>query len=939
MSDAFLRLLRMLALERKQGYRNKAVIGGLDKFVGRWEADARAEAADAHAPAIKEIVALLLGYPAVEDTTARQRIVEQIIRRVREIAPDAAAAEERGGDRPARRPPADRPARPRPTGATAAETPAAAPATPPAAEMPAPDRAAATEAPAPARAPAGEAPRERNHEPCLPALSKPARPDSAPAAEPSPARDATPAAAESRRPKAGPGPAGGAARPAGGPKEARPQEADQPRPAAAMPVEAPREAAGPRPRDAAGIHAPVTRLPGVGPHYAEKLARLGVRTILDLLYLLPTRYQDLSQLRTIDRLRWGETVTVIGTVWDIKRRLIGEERHLITALVGDGTGEIEATWFNPYVERRLRAGQAYMFSGKIDSYRGHFVMRNPEFEPLDRQQLHTGRVVPVYPLTEGITAHWLRELMSKAVEAWADAVPDILPADIRHQADLLPLAEALKQVHFPDNMSLAEAGRRRLSFDEFFLLQLAVLAMRQRFRSQPGRALRADDAILAPFLAALPFTMTAAQRRALAEIAADLTGDRPMSRLLQGDVGSGKTAVAAAALWVAVANGAQGAILAPTEILAEQHARSFGRMFAGLAHPLAGRPINIALFTGHTLRSRTEREVALADLAAGRIDIAVGTHALIQPDVAFHDLAVAVVDEQHRFGVEQRAALRSKGIQPHMLVMSATPIPRSLALTIYGDLDISIIDEMPAGRTPVKTKWLTSGQRERAYSFIRRQVEAGRQAFIIYPLVEESERSEAKAAVEEHARLQNTIFPDLRVGLLHGRLPSDEKERVMRAFAAGELDILVATSVVEVGIDVPNATVILIEGADRFGLAQLHQFRGRVGRGEHPSFCILLSDAAEGESVQRLQALETNHDGFALAQIDLDLRGPGDFFGTRQSGLPALRLAQLSDLRTLEAARAAARQIYETDPALAAAEHRPLAERIAAFWTDAADLS
>jgi ATP-dependent DNA helicase RecG len=706
-----------------------------------------------------------------------------------------------------------------------------------------------------------------------------------------------------------------------------------------MPVEAPREAAGPRPRDAAGIHAPVTRLPGVGPHYAEKLARLGVRTILDLLYLLPTRYQDLSQLRTIDRLRWGETVTVIGTVWDIKRRLIGEERHLITALVGDGTGEIEATWFNPYVERRLRAGQAYMFSGKIDSYRGHFVMRNPEFEPLDRQQLHTGRVVPVYPLTEGITAHWLRELMSKAVEAWADAVPDILPADIRHQADLLPLAEALKQVHFPDNMSLAEAGRRRLSFDEFFLLQLAVLAMRQRFRSQPGRALRADDAILAPFLAALPFTMTAAQRRALAEIAADLTGDRPMSRLLQGDVGSGKTAVAAAALWVAVANGAQGAILAPTEILAEQHARSFGRMFAGLAHPLAGRPINIALFTGHTLRSRTEREVALADLAAGRIDIAVGTHALIQPDVVFHDLAVAVVDEQHRFGVEQRAALRSKGIQPHMLVMSATPIPRSLALTIYGDLDISIIDEMPAGRTPVKTKWLTSGQRERAYSFIRRQVEAGRQAFIIYPLVEESERSEATAAVEEHARLQNTIFPDLRVGLLHGRLPGDEKERVMRAFAAGELDILVATSVVEVGIDVPNATVILIEGADRFGLAQLHQFRGRVGRGEHPSFCILLSDAAEGESVQRLQALETNHDGFALAQIDLDLRGPGDFFGTRQSGLPALRLAQLSDLRTLEAARAAARQIYETDPALAAAEHRPLAERIAAFWTDAADLS
>ncbi|MEJ5198518.1 MAG: ATP-dependent DNA helicase RecG, partial [Anaerolineae bacterium] len=776
----------------------------------------------------------------------------------------------------------------------------------------------------------------------MPAPAKPAHATPAGATESAAPRETAPAPEETRRHKPEPGPLPEAAHPTAQPKEAGAAEKGQPRPTVATPTETRKPDARPAPRshDAeAGIHASVTRLPGVGPHFAEKLARLGVRTILDLLYLLPARYEDLSQLRTIDRLRWGETVTVIGTVWDIKRRTIGEERRLITALIGDGTGEIEATWFNPYVERRLRAGQAYMFSGKIDSYRGHFVMRNPEFEPLDRQQVHTGRVVPIYPLTEGLTAHWLREVMSKAVESWAGAVPDILPADIRQQAGLLPLAEALKQVHFPDNLSLAEAARRRLSFDEFLLLQLAVLGVRQRFREQPGRKLRADEQILAPFLSALPFTMTAAQRRALAEIAADLAGDRPMSRLLQGDVGSGKTAVAAAALWVAVANGAQGAILAPTEILAEQHARSFGRMFAGLTHPLTGRPISIALFTGHTLRNRAEREAALADLAAGRIDIAVGTHALIQQDVTFHDLAVAVVDEQHRFGVEQRAALRSKGVQPHMLVMSATPIPRSLALTIYGDLDISIIDEMPAGRTPVKTKWLTSSQRERAYSFIRRQVEAGRQAFIIYPLVEESERSEAKAAVEEHQRLQNTVFPDLRVGLLHGRLRSDEKESVMRAFAAGELDILVATSVVEVGIDVPNATVILIEGADRFGLAQLHQFRGRVGRGEHPSWCILLSDAAEGESVQRLQALATNHDGFALAQIDLELRGPGDFFGVRQSGLPPLRLAQLSDLRTLEEARAAARKIFEADPTLTAAEHRPLAERLTTFWNEATDIS
>jgi ATP-dependent DNA helicase RecG len=714
-----------------------------------------------------------------------------------------------------------------------------------------------------------------------------------------------------------------------------------PRPPAAPP--APAETlplVSSRPRETAfGLNSPVTRLPGVGPHYAEKLARLGVHTVMDLLLLLPTRYDDFSQLRTIEKLRWGEEVTIIGTVWDIKSRIIGDNRRMVIALVGDGTGEIEMTWFNPFVERRLHAGQAFTFSGKIDSYRGRFLMRNPEFELLDRQQIHTGRLVPVYPLTEGITIRWLREVMSKAVEAWAAEVPDFLPADIRQQADVMPLADALAQIHFPDNMELVHAAHRRLSFDEFFLLQLGVLGARQRFRGQPGRSLHNGDEVAAPFLAALPFAMTGAQRRALGDILADLAQAQPMSRLLQGDVGSGKTAVAAAALWVAVANGAQGAILAPTEILAEQHARSFSRMFAELAHPVSGRPINVALFTGHSPRGRAEREAALADLAAGRIDIAVGTHALIQEDIAFQDLAVAVVDEQHRFGVEQRAALRSKGVQPHMLVMSATPIPRSLALTIYGDLDVSVIDEMPAGRTPIKTKWLTSSQRERAYDFVRRQVAEGRQAFIVYPLVEESERSEAKAAVEEHARLQSAIFPKLRLGLLHGRLASDEKERVMRAFGAGEFDVLVATSVVEVGIDVPNVTVIVIEGAERFGLAQLHQFRGRVGRGAYPSYCILLSDAAEGESVQRLQALESNRDGFALAQIDLELRGPGDFFGTRQSGLPPLRTAQLTDLRTLEVARVAARQLFAADPNLIAPEHRALAGRVAAFWSEAGDMS
>jgi ATP-dependent DNA helicase RecG len=410
-----------------------------------------------------------------------------------------------------------------------------------------------------------------------------------------------------------------------------------------------------------------------------------------------------------------------------------------------------------------------------------------------------------------------------------------------------------------------------------------------------------------------------------------------MSRLVQGDVGSGKTAVAAAALWAAVTNGAQGAMMAPTEILAEQHARSLGRMFASLRHPLRDRPVRVALFTGSM--SQAERDSALADLQTGEIDIAVGTHALIQPDVAFRDLAVAVVDEQHRFGVEQRAALRQKAVQPHMLVMSATPIPRSLALTIYGDLDVSVIDEMPAGRIPIKTKWLTTTQRERAYSFIRRQVSEGRQAFIVYPLVEEGVQPGVPSAVEEHARLSREVFPDLRIGLLHGRMRGDEKDAVMRAFGAGELDVLAATSVVEVGIDVPNASVIVIEGAERFGLAQLHQFRGRVGRGQHPSYCILISDAASGDSAQRLQALETNNDGFALAQLDLEMRGPGDFFGTRQSGLPPLQTAELGDLRTLETARAAAQQIFKNDPLLVSPEHQALAAQVARFWAATGDVS
>ena len=889
MDNAITRLLKVLDLERKQGYRNKAVIGGLDKFVSRWETDARAEAPNSEA--INEIVSLLLGYAVVEDRTARERILDLIIRRAQSLEAGAAG-----------------PAHPE-------ESAAAGAAAPEAEEQPSPERR-----------------KERLSEPLFPKITKPASPQPAevrPVAPP-PVEPVSPA---QERPDSQSEPAPRPADTRSAPKHVE-AHSDLHRESRTEDLQ---DVRGPARPPAPGLDSAVIRLPNIGPAYAHKLAKLGVETVRDLLYLLPHRYDDYSQLRTIDRLKFGEEATVIGTVWDIKSRDIGSNRKLVTARVGDGTGEMQMTWFNPWIEKQLRVGQAYSFGGKVESYRSSLVMRSPEFEPLDRTLVSTGRLAPVYPLTEGLSVRWLRNVIRLALDAWGEDLPDFLPPATRERFRLMTLAQAISQIHFPDNHELIAAAHRRLSFDEFLVLQLGVLAARQRFQGAPAKPLQVDDGVLASFVAALPFEMTQAQGRALTEITRDLANDRPMGRLLQGDVGSGKTAVAAAALWIAVANGCQGAIMAPTEILAEQHARSFGRMFESLRHPVSGTPIRVVLLTGRM--SGVERSEALAALANGDAHIAIGTHALIQKDVDFHDLAVTVVDEQHRFGVEQRAALRQKGSQPHMLVMSATPIPRSLALTLYGDLDVSVIDEMPAGRTPIRTKWLTSSQRERAYGFIRRQVQEGHQAFIIYPLVEESAVSESLAAVEDHSRLRDTIFPDLKVGLLHGRLPGDEKDEVMRAFSAGELNILVATSVVEVGIDVPNATVIMIEGAERFGLAQLHQFRGRVGRGESPSYCILISDVAEGDGVQRLQALEGSTDGFALAQIDLDLRGPGDFFGVRQSGLPPLKTAQLSDLRTLEDARSAAQALFAIDPSLSLPEHAMLAAQVAAFWRGSGDVS
>ncbi|MGB9879916.1 MAG: ATP-dependent DNA helicase RecG, partial [Anaerolineae bacterium] len=505
--------------------------------------------------------------------------------------------------------------------------------------------------------------------------------------------------------------------------------------------------------------------------------------------------------------------------------------------------------------------------------------------------VHTGRLVPVYPLTAGLTARRMRSLTKSAVEEWAPQLVDCLPQALRQSYNLVDIVTAIQQIHFPDSWDTLARARQRLCFEEFLLIQLGVMGQRIAWQKQPGRSMVVDQAMLNAFMNALPFQLTAAQQRALREIMEDLQRPHPMSRLLQGDVGSGKTVVALGAMLVTVANGMQAVLMAPTEILAEQHYKTLTTLLQNAANALQGHvataarvmaQARVGLLIGSL--SPAEKEERRRQIANGELDIIVGTHALIQEGVNFKDLGLAIVDEQHRFGVTQRAALRQKGYNPHMLVMSATPIPRTLALTIYGDLDLSVIDELPPHRQKIITRWLAPRERERAYAFLRAQIEKGRQAFIICPLIEESEKIEAKAAVNEYERLRDEVFPDLRLALLHGRMKSADKEAVMARFRNGEYDILVTTPVVEVGIDVPNATVMLVEGADRFGLAQLHQFRGRVGRGEHQSYCLLLAESPSFDAEHRLKIIETTHDGFLLAEEDLKMRGPGEFFGTRQSG-------------------------------------------------------
>jgi len=678
------------------------------------------------------------------------------------------------------------------------------------------------------------------------------------------------------------------------------------------------------------LSAPLTEIQGIGPKSAKTLAKLGLQTLGDLLWHLPRRYDDYTQLETINRLWYGQEVTVIGTIEAIQVREVRNGRMKLTeATVSDGTGSLKVTWFNqPWIARRLKPGRAVVLSGKVDQYLGHLTMNNPEWEPLERRQLHTNRIVPVYPLTAGVSGKWLRRVMHSVVARTAPHLPDPLPDSIRRSANLVPLSQAIQQIHFPDSWERLREAQHRLAFDEMFMLQLGVMRQKREWETLQTEPLPVEDAWITSFKEKLPFALTGAQEKALRDIRADMASPRPMNRLLQGDVGSGKTVVAAAAAGMAIANGAQSAFMAPTSILAEQHLQTL----RGLLPSILEIPVeSIQLLIGAT--PEAEKARIREGLDSGDIKVVVGTHALIEDPVSFHRLGLAVIDEQHRFGVHQRAALRAKGANPNLLVMTATPIPRSLALTVYGDLDLTLLDEMPPGRKPVETRALHPRERLRAYSFITSQLEQGRQAFIIFPLVEESDKFDARAAVDEHRELQETIFARFRVGLLHGRMKPEEKEQVMRQFRAGEIDVLVSTSVVEVGVDVPNATVMLVEGANRFGLAQLHQFRGRVGRGQAQSYCLLIPDTEDATDNARLQAMQSTNDGFQLAEMDLSQRGPGDFLGTRQSGFVQLRMAQLTDLQLIEKARREARRLFDQDPELHMPEHRLLAEELERLWT------
>ena len=668
----------------------------------------------------------------------------------------------------------------------------------------------------------------------------------------------------------------------------------------------------------------VQYLKGVGPKLAQILAKLGIKTVGDVLYHLPRRYEDRRNIPAMTEVRPGDWVTVRGRVLGVEGRPTRRGVVILKVPISDGKRTIALTWFNqPWLKKKFEGFRGEVLAyGQVKEGAWQLEMASPEFEIIGEEDdgADFARIVPVYPLSEGVNQSLVRRAVGSALDGYLQYVQDPLPEAIQRKYGLRPLKWSLRQIHQPGDEESRVAARKRLVFDEFFVMQLSLAMARAETHQELGIPFPVDkerDRLWEDISRMLPFELTGAQRRVIQEVWADMQSPHPMNRLIQGDVGSGKTAVAASAMLAAVRAGYQAALMAPTEILAEQHYENV----RALMEPLG---IETVLLVGK--HSAAKKKKAYEHTAKGSSPIAVGTHALIQEGVSFKHLGLVVIDEQHKFGVLQRAALREKGLgNPDVLVMTATPIPRTLTMAVFGDLDVSVIDELPPGRKPVKTHWKKLTERPSVYIGVRKMIEEGRQAYFVCPMVSENENSLAHAAVELHHRLSTQVFPDLRVGLIHGQMKSREKEAAMLKFRAHELDVLVATTVIEVGVDVPNASVMVVEDANRFGLSQLHQLRGRVGRGASQSFCILVADAKNEDAQARLEIMTRTTDGFLIAEEDLKLRGPGELVGTRQSGNMDFKVADLvRDTKLLEVARQAAMKLVEFDPKLARPEHAML---------------
>lgn len=641
----------------------------------------------------------------------------------------------------------------------------------------------------------------------------------------------------------------------------------------------------------------LAKIPGVGPIQAKKLEKLNLFSVEDLIFHFPFRWDDYTNIKPISETQIGEVVTIIGEVWSIKAIFTRYGKNLTQAIFNDGTTPIYLTWFNqPYLAKQINSGDKLQVSGKLAKYQSKLSILAPDWEkiPEEGSMIHTGRLVPVYPETSGLTSRWIRRLTNKILPLALENLEDFLPSEIRGK--MLKLTEAIQKIHFPENQKDIDRARERLGFDELFLIQLATQQVRAHWISKPlVKPWKVSQESLEKFTKSLPYELTASQKKVTAEITADLNKSFPMNRLIQGEVGSGKTVVAAAAIYLAKQNGFQSLLMAPTEILAWQH-------FDTLSRLLEPHGIKLGIYT----KSKKEVE-EISD------DIIVGTQALLSDAIKPERVGLVVIDEQHRFGVSQRTLLRKKGSAPHFLTMTATPIPRTVALTLYADLDLSIIDELPKNRPRIKTNLVPENRRDDAYKFIEKKIKAGDQAYIITPLIDESEtRVSSKAATVEFEKLKK-VFPDLKLGLLHGRMKSKEKEEVLENFRSGKVQILVSTSVVEVGVDVANATLMLIEGAERFGLAQLHQLRGRIGRGTKESFCLLFTEVQNQKENRRLKYLETTFNGLKLAELDLTIRGSGTIFGNLQHGRFNLKIAKLSDHKEIEKAKIAASKLLKKD--------------------------